>query len=129
MPITLATQAPPEPQQQGRQEAVEHWGISVAKADGGVSIGELYSRRKSFEGKTVRIRGEVVKFSGGIMNRNWVHIQDGTKDGDNFDLTITTQDSVKVGDLVLFEGKVALDKDFGAGYFYGLILEEARLKK
>jgi len=58
-----------------------------------------------------------------------VHIQDGSKDGENFDLTITTQDSVKVGQIVVFEGKVILEKDFGAGYFYEVILEDARLRK
>jgi len=136
-PITLSKQMPANPQMgqmnqtgpTGKMPAVEHKGISVAKVEGGVTIGELYSRRKAFEGKKVKIRGEVVKFSGGIMNRNWVHIQDGTKDGEHFDLTITTPDSVKVGDLVIFEGKVILDKDFGAGYFYEVILEDARLKK
>ena len=63
------------------------------------------------------------------MNKNWVHLQDGTKDGTNFDLTITTLDSVKAGDIVVFEGKVTLDKDFGAGYFYEVILEDAKLTK
>ncbi|MCX6287228.1 MAG: GW dipeptide domain-containing protein [Bacteroidetes bacterium] len=113
----------------GKMPAVEHKGISVPKLEGGVTIAELYAKRKTYEGKNVKIRGEVVKFSPGIMNRNWVHIQDGSRDGENFDLTITTKDSVKVGEIVVFEGKVILDKDFGAGYFYELILEDALLKK
>jgi hypothetical protein len=58
-----------------------------------------------------------------------VNVQGGTKDGEHFDLTITTHDSVKVGDIVIFEGRVILDKDFGAGYFYEVILEDAELKK
>jgi hypothetical protein len=70
-----------------------------------------------------------VKFSGGIMNRNWVHIQDGTKDNGKFDLTVTTQDSVKVGDVVIFEGKIALNKDIGAGYFYEILMEDAKMRK
>jgi len=113
----------------GKQPAIEHGGISVKKIEGGVTVAELFSKRKSFQGKVVKIRGEVVKFSAGIMNKNWVHLQDGTKDGTNFDLTITTLDSVKAGDIVVFEGKVALDKDLGAGYFYEVILEDAMLKK
>ena len=130
-PITLEkqTQVPAQAGQPGKQPAVEHKGISVAKVEGGLSIAELYAKRKSVDGKNVKIRGEVVKFSGGIMNRNWVHIQDGTRDGENFDLTITTNDSVKVGDIVVFEGKAAAGRDFGAGYFYELIIEDARLKK
>jgi len=113
----------------GKQPSVEHAGISVKKAEGGVSIAELFSKCKSLDGKIVKIRGEVVKFSSGIMNKNWVHLQDGTKDGENFDLTITTLDSVKVADIVVFEGKVTLNKDLGAGYFYDVILEDAKLKK
>ncbi|MCX6281336.1 MAG: GW dipeptide domain-containing protein [Bacteroidetes bacterium] len=113
----------------GKVPAIEHKGISVPKLAGGVTIAELYAGRKTFAGKTVKIRGEVVKFSPGIMDKNWVHLQDGSKDGENFDLTITTQDSVKVGETLVFEGKVILDKDFGAGYFYELLLEDAHLKK
>jgi hypothetical protein len=127
-PITLNRQPAPVPGS-GNQAPAEHKGISVPKAEGGVTIAELYSKRKSFEGKTVKIRGEVVRFSKSIMNRNWVHIQDGTSDGPDFDLTITTQDSVRIGEIVIFEGKVSLEKDFGAGYFYGVILEDARLVK
>ena len=62
------------------------------------------------------------------MNKNWVHLQDGTKDGDNFDLVITTLDAVNTGDVVIFEGVVTLDKDFGSGYFYEVIVEDALLK-
>jgi len=115
--------------QAGKKPPVEHEGISVQKAEGGVTIGELYAKRKSFEGKTVKIRGEVVKFSPGIMNKNFLHIQDGSRDGSKFDLTITTLDTVKVGEIVVFEGKVTLDKDFGAGYFYEVIMEDSHLKK
>jgi len=127
-PITVTSQMPP-PSTGGQQMPVEHKGISVPPAEGGITIAELYSNRNSYAGKTVKIRGEVVKFSGGIMKKNWVHIQDGTSDDNKFDLTITTQDSVNVGDVVLFQGTVTLDKDFGAGYFYDLIVEDAVLKK
>ena len=58
-----------------------------------------------------------------IMNRNWIHIQDGT--ADNHDLTITSQESIPLGHVVTFEGTVSLNKDFGAGYRYDLIIEDA----
>jgi len=151
-PITLAKETPGSPEGQqmgqmgqgaaagqmgqgsqagpmGKQPAVEHKGISVPKLQGGVTVADLFSKKKSFEGKTVKIRGEVVKFSIGIMGKNWVHLQDGTRDGENFDLTITTLDSVKVADVVVFEGKVTLNKDLGAGYYYDLLIEDAKLKK
>lgn len=101
--------------------------ISVDPAQGGISIGELYKNRTQYEGKRVLIKGQVVKVNSKIMGKNWVHLQDGTKDGENFDLTITTQEEVKVDDVVTFEGLVTLNKDFGAGYSYELIVEEARL--
>jgi hypothetical protein len=75
------------------------------------------------------VRGRVVKFNGGILDRNWIHIQDGTgsaKDGSN-DLAMTSQDAAKVGDLITATGKVAVKQDFGAGYTYAVLLEQATL--
>ena len=112
----------------GKQKPPEKTGITVPRAEDGITVAELYSKRNSFQGKTIKIRGEVVKFSPQIMNKNWVHLQDGTRDGDNWDLAITTQDIVKTGDIVVFEGVIALNKDFGAGYVYDVILEDAKLK-
>ena len=63
------------------------------------------------------------------MSRNWAHIQDGTDNNGNFDLTVTTQETVNIDELVTFEGTIALDKDFGAGYFYPIIMEEAVIIK
>jgi GW (Gly-Tryp) dipeptide domain len=127
-PITSSPHMQAAPQT-GQQPAMEQKGISVKKAEGGVTIAELYAGKKSFEGKTIKIRGQVVKFAGGIMNKNWIHIQDGTKDGEHFDLTITSLDSLKVGDVAVFEGKVVLDKDLGAGYFYDILIEDSKVKK
>jgi hypothetical protein len=70
----------------------------------------------------------VVKYSPGIMNKNWVHIQDGTEYDGNYDLTVTTLSEFKVGDIVTLEGKIALDKDFGYGYIYDVLLEDAVAK-
>jgi hypothetical protein len=63
------------------------------------------------------------------MEKNWVHIQDGTDYEGEFDLTITTSRSVSVGDTVTFEGTIALEKDFGYGYFYNILMEEGDLIK
>jgi hypothetical protein len=112
----------------GRQKVAEKQGISVEKAEGGITIAELFANRKSYAGKSVKIRGEVVKFSPRIMNRNWVHVQDGTKDGGDYDLVVTTQDSSPVGGIGLFEGVISLDMDFGSGYKYDVIMTDARIK-
>jgi hypothetical protein len=63
------------------------------------------------------------------MSRNWVHIQDGTGTEEFFDLTVTTQDMVSPGDIILFEGKITLQKDFGSGYYYEILMEEAKASK
>jgi len=104
-------------------------GISVTPAEGGVTIAQLFASRNDYSGKKIKVKGQVVKVNEEVMGKNWIHIQDGTKDGENFDLTITTLDKVKVDDVVTFEGTITLKKDFGAGYFYELIMEDAKLVK
>ncbi len=125
-PITLDSHITTMPET-GSQNTAEKIEISVDPVEGGSTIAELYSLRDLFDGKKVKVRGQVVKFAGEIMDRNWVHIQDGTGNGDQYDLAITTQDVVKVGDVVVFEGMIGLNRDFGAGYFYELIMEDAIL--
>ena len=77
------------------------------------------------------MRGQVVKSNGGIMGKNWLHVQDGsgTQDAANFDLTVTTGDEAKVGDVVVVHGTVQVDKDFGAGYSYPVLVEDAKVTK
>lgn len=103
--------------------------VSVEKMDGGVTIAELFASPASFEGKNISIRAKVTKFNANIMGRNWVHLQDGSSHDNKFDLTLTTTDNVEVGDVVIFNGTVALNKDFGAGYVYDLIIEAGVLAK
>jgi len=110
----------------GKQMPKQKKDISVEPVTGGITIEKLYSHRNSYADKTVKIRGQVTKFNANIMGKNWVHIQDGTKDSENFDLTITTKEIVKVGDVIIFEGKITLNKNLGAGYFYDVIMEEAK---
>jgi hypothetical protein len=102
----------------------------IAPPAGGRSIASVWADRASLAGKSVVVRGQVVKFNGGIMGRNWIHIQDGSgaaADKTN-DLTVTTADSAKVGDTVTVSGTVAVDKDFGAGYSYAVIVENAKVE-
>ncbi len=110
-----------------RQEVPEKVSIEIDPPDGGVAISELYENRSNYESKTVTVRGKVVKYSPNIMGRNWIHIQDGTGEIGSHDLTITTGDEIAVGEIGTFEGVLNLEKDFGSGYYYELILEDARL--
>ena len=57
-----------------------------------------------------------------------IHIIDGTKTETNSSLAITSNELVKVGDTVTVSGKIVLDKDFGYGYVYNVLLEEGKFK-
>jgi hypothetical protein len=99
----------------------------IKKAEGGKSIAEIYAGKAELKGKTVKVRGKVVKYSGEILGKNWLHIQDGTGSAGSNDLTVTTASRTKVGDTVLVTGTVATDRDFGAGYKYSVIIEDAKV--
>ena len=98
----------------------------ITPPPGGITINDLVQHKAQYEGKTVRVKGQVVKLNNMIMNRNWIHLRDGST-GEDIDLTVTTTDNVQLGSIVAFEGIVSLNKDFGAGYMYEIIMEEAKL--
>ena len=101
--------------------------MAADQPSGGVSIAEVWQRRVDLEGRRVTVRGRVVKYNPAILGRNWLHIQDGSGElasGTN-DITVTTEDAVAVGDVVTVTGTVANDRDFGAGYTYTVMLEDA----
>ncbi len=89
------------------------------------SIAKLLEDKKSYSGKTVKVKGKVTKYSSNILGSNWIHIEDGTSFSGKNDLTITIDKEVKVGDLITAEGKISLDKDFGSGYFFDVIMQDA----
>lgn len=105
---------------------VKKMDIKLEPCDGCTSISSLLSNKQSFSGKVIRVKGQVTKFNPEIMGKNWVHIQDGSEFQGGFDLTITTDKKVSLGDTVTFEGKIVLDKDFGYGYFYNILMEEGK---
>ena len=93
----------------------------------GITISQLYAEKSNFAGKKIKVKGKVVKLSEAIMNTNWVHIQDGTEHSGSFDLTLTTTEKVKIGDVVVFEGVISLDKNIGAGYFFDILMEDSKI--
>ncbi len=105
--------------------------IEVKKASGenAYNVEELFAKKEDLTGKTVRIKGKVVKFSPMIMGRNWIHLQDGTGDpmSNTHDLVVTTDATVKDGDVITMEGVLTAFKDFGAGYKYEAIVEKAKI--
>lgn len=107
--------------------------IKVEKAAGenAYTVNEVFAQTEALNGKTIRIQGKVVKFSPMIMGRNWIHLQDGTGDPmkNTHDLVVTTSEQIKVDDTITVEGVLAANKDFGAGYKYVAIVEEAKTVK
>ena len=101
----------------------------VAKAEGGVTVAELYADKANLAGKPVTLRGKVVKFNAQIMGKNWLHVRDGSGDAKTHtnDLILTTDVAAKVGDTVLLSGSVVLDKDIGSGYKFDVIIEDAKV--
>jgi len=91
--------------------------------EGVISIADIVSNASSFAGKKVKVQGEVMKVNDAIMDRNWIHLADGS--ADDYDFVITSNVSVSVGQTVAFEGLISTDKDFGAGYTYALLMEDA----
>lgn len=107
--------------------------IKVPKAEGADArtVSEVWAGKSVLKDKPVAVRGKVAKFLSGIMGKNWIHLRDGTgsRDKGDDDLTVTTTDTVTVGDVVLVRGTLRVDRDFGAGYAYPVIVEDATISK
>ena len=95
----------------------------IATADH--TVAAIYAEKASLAGKSVRVRGRVVKALSGIMGSNWLHIQDGSGEAGTNDLTVTTSQMAEVGAMVVVEGVLSVDRDFGSGYKYAVIIENA----
>jgi hypothetical protein len=105
----------------------------ITKAEGpdGRTIAEVFAQKSALKDQAIAVRGKVVKSTSGVMGKNWLHLRDGSGSdaGQDNDLTVTTSDTAAVGDVVVIRGAVHLDKDFGAGYAYGVIVEDAAVSK
>ena len=102
--------------------------FNATAADAAVkTVAAVYKDKAALTGKTISATGKVVKVNNGITGRNFVHVQDGTGDaktGTN-NLVVTSKQTAAVGDKVTISGVVVLNRDFGSGYSYPLIIEEA----
>ncbi len=101
--------------------------IKVEPLKDGYSIEQIYAKKSSLVDKVVKVKGVVVKINKDIMNTNWIHIQDGTGKDGTHDLLVTSDTVPEVGQTIIAEGKVISDKDFGAGYFYSVLLENSKI--
>jgi len=108
----------------------EHVEKSPYQQAGTMSIKEALEKRTSLHGKTITVRAKVVKASSNIMKRNWIHLQDGTGEGNEVGrIVFTSTELPNVGDVVTATGVVSIDKNFGSGYIYAIIVENTTFKK
>ena len=91
------------------------------------TVAALHKEKAALSGKTVSVQGNVVKVNNGIMGRNFVHVRDGTGDESSNNLIVTSKQTAAVGDKVAVKGVVVLNRDFGSGYSYPLLLEQAEI--
>jgi len=89
------------------------------------TIAALYQDKVALNGQTIVAEGKVVKVNHDIMGKNWIHIKDGSGEAPANDLVVTTKQNADVGDQVTISGKVSINRDFGSGYSYSLLIEDA----
>jgi hypothetical protein len=103
--------------------------IKVAELTPGQDIAYVYANKDSLAGQQISLRGQVVKYNANILGTNFIHIQDGSgdvADGSN-DLTVTSTTETAVGETIVLTGTIVLDKDFGAGYTFPVLMEDASI--
>ena len=127
-----AAQMPNDALHMNAGKAVDAGDVKVAKATGpdARTVAEVIEKKGALKDKSVAVRGKVVKFTAGVMGKNWVHLRDGSgsaKDNTH-DVVVTTQDETKVGDVVVVRGVVRTDVNLGSGYFYAVLIDDAKLQ-
>jgi len=124
------TELPPgHPPITGAPEVAEGMDFSsIALPGGGKRIETLYAEKQALAGQEVIVRGKVTKFTGGVMGKNWLHIMDGTGGEGTNDVTVTTDAEAQLGDVVLVRGVLKTDQDFGFGYAYDILIEDAHVE-
>jgi len=107
--------------------------VKVAKASGpdARTVAEIVTKRVELKDKPVTVRGKVVKFTGGVMGKNWIHLRDGSGSSaeNTNDLVVTTTDETQIGDVVVAKGVVRTDVNLGSGYSYAVLVDDAKLQK
>ena len=112
-------------------EAVTVGKVEKAAGADAYTIAEAWAKKDALSGKVIAIRGVVVKYNAQVMGKNWVHLQDGSGDAakNTNDITVVTMDETAKGQTITIRGTVKTSKDYGAGYKYAIIIEDAKIVK
>ncbi|WP_222983844.1 hypothetical protein [Flagellimonas meishanensis] len=112
-----------------KAETIKNSVVSTEERDrlyhGTVKVSDLVENPEKYAGKVVELSGECAKVNNGIMGKNWIHLKDGSQD--DFDLVITSATEIEKGDKITMRGIVRLNRDFGSGYSYDILVEEGEL--
>jgi hypothetical protein len=100
----------------------------IERPEGGKTVAEIHEQQDALAGKPVLVRGKAVKVANGILGKNWIHLRDGSGEEGSNDLTLTTAGIVQVGETITARGTLVQDKDFGSGYKYDVLLEDADIQ-
>lgn len=120
--------APAPGNKKAEGKVIEGLKVEKAKGENAYDLDEIFAKRAELQDKIVSVRGQVIKVSSGIMGRNWVHIKDGTGVNGANKLVVTSKDEPNIGDVVTFSGVFHNNVDFGGGYQYAIIMEDAVIK-
>ena len=120
--------APAPGNKKTESKIVEGLKVEKAKGENAYDLSEILTKSAGLQDKIISVRGQVVKVSAGIMGRNWIHIKDGTGENGANKLVVTSKDEPKIGDVVTCTGVLHNNVDFGGGYQYAIIMENAVVK-
>jgi len=103
--------------------------LTKASGPNAHTVAEIIGQAASLQGKTVQVRGKVVKFNPSIMGKNWLHLQDGSGQAANqtHDILVTTLAPAKPGEVLTVSGVVRTQVDLGMGYTYPVLIEATSL--
>ena len=117
----------------GLTQAPDVGSVKVAKANApdARTVAEVVMKKAELKDKPVTVHGKVVKFTRGVMGKNWIHLRDGSGSGaeSTNDLVVTTTDETQIGDLVIVKGVVRTEVNLGSGYSYAVLIDDAKLQK
>ena len=95
-------------------------------------VEDLYEKNTMLDGKTVMVKGKVVKISSAIMGKDWIHVQDDSKTPEKNKVIFTARmdtAEVNIGDTVTAQGTLRAKVDVGAGYYYDVLMEDSTFSK
>lgn len=119
-----AAKAAPDPHKNASRKKPVSALKSFNKATDGQTIADVLKNKSILADKTVKVRGQVSKYTANVLGKNWIHIRDSSSQQD---LTFTTDASTEIDDVIVVEGLLSLNKKFGYGYTYEVIIEDAKV--